>query len=169
MNYLSKVLFSLKAMITTPKGAVLSIPIASIMVLSQEQQAAWLLTLFFVADFATGVGASYIEKKKAEKINPELKNQNLISSEKMKMCFVKFLLYGGSILTAKLLTIAFLVKPFTFDWFEESLSLTLLVIMACSLVEIYSIFFENFKRMGIDIYGFASKVIDKFVKLKSKL
>jgi Bacteriophage holin family len=168
MNYLGKVLFSLKAMITTPKGLAITIP-SMTFILSQEQQAAWLLTIFFLADFVTGIWASYIEKKKAEKINPELKKENLISSEKAKMCLVKFVLYGGSILIAKLLTIVFLVKPFVFDYFEKSLSLTLLVIMACSLVELYSILFENFKRMGIDIYGRASKLIDKFLKLKSKL
>jgi phosphatidylglycerophosphate synthase len=168
MKYLAKQILALKTMVTTPKGIVITIPTIAI-AFSQEQKAGWLLALLFLFDFITGLGASYIEKKKAEKTNPELIKQNLISSEKGKMCLVKFMLYGGSILIAKLLTIVFLVKPFLFDYFEKSLSLTLLVIMACSLVELYSILFENFKRMGLDIYGGASKLIDKFIKLKAKL
>jgi hypothetical protein len=135
MKYIAKQILALKTMVTTPKGIVITIPTIAIS-FSQEQKAGWLLALLCLFDLITWLWANYIEKKKAKKTNPELKNKNLISSEKMKMCFVKFLLYGGSILTAKLLTIVFLVKPFTFDYFEKSLSLTLLVIMACSLVEL---------------------------------
>jgi hypothetical protein len=123
--------------------------------------------MFF--DLFTGILVSRKEKKEAEKLKPELKNESLITSKKLKLGFVKFLLYGSSILIAYNLQEIAKIHAFNFSFSDLKFSITMLIILSCCVVEIYSIFFENFKKLGFDILKIASKIIDTYRKGKSKI
>jgi phage-related holin len=124
----------------------------AISVLSSVQKALLLLLLFFILDFITGILASWKEKKEKEKTKPELKEESLISSEKLKLSAVKAFTYASAILGVWGIEKVFFIRTFKFDNVStEGLTITLIFVGFCCAIEFYSIVFENFKRMGFDI------------------
>jgi hypothetical protein len=145
-----------------------------------------LLSLLMGLDMISGIMASYIEEKKEIKplilisrnkmLNDFLYFLNtgiiykirvfinkfifVISSKKLKLLAVKILLYFGSILMVYLIETVFLIKKFNLSFSELKISLTISTIFFFCIIEFWSIFFENFKRMGIDL----KKIILKFLK-----
>lgn len=156
-TYFTKTTLVLKA-ITTKKGLAL-VPLAITMpvILSNTQKAIMFLIGLMVLDFATGIGASYSRRKKNKKENKEV-SPRLISSEKLRRSGVKFLLYSLTILTSFGLQWIFQLKTFTLSITNLEMTLTLGVISFWCIVEFYSIFFENFKDMGIDIKLIVKKI-----------
>ncbi len=157
-NYLFKFGLSVKAMGSTPSGVITgsSVVAASVLapepVISAVQKALGLLFIFFVLDFITGILASRVDKKKAEKLDPTLKEQSLISSEKLKLSAVKAFTYASAILGVWAIETVFFIKTFSFTSVStEKMTVTLIFVGFCCAIEFYSIVFENFKRMGFDI------------------
>ena len=157
--YVTKMSQSIWHLFSTPLGISVTIPIVSASVASSETEGIYFLGILLFSDFVTGIGASYFEKKEAEKTNPELKKQSLISSEKAKLSVVKIVLYFLAFICANKVDKIFLVKPIDLFIFHKPLSISLIVIGVCCAIEFYSIFFENFKRMGIDILGILKKMV----------
>lgn len=168
-HYFIKTFESFQMLFTTPLGVSLTVPIVSIVVVSPENKAIYILVLLSAFDFVTGIGASYFEKKEAEKTNPKLKEQSLISSEKMKLSVLKTIIFAGGILCVRGLETAFLVKPIAFSMLEKPVSISLITIGFCCSIEFYSIFFENFKRMGFDILSLVKKMVNTSKEIKETL
>lgn len=168
-HYCLKTFDSMLHLFTSPLGISIVIPVVSVVALSPENLAIYILIALSGFDFITGIGASYVEKKEAEKTKPELKDQSLISSEKMKLSLLKAILFAGGILCVKGLEIVFLVKPISFSMLQNPISISLITIGFCCAVEFYSIFFENFKRMGIDIVAMVKKIVGTSKEIKDIL
>lgn len=167
--YFLRMYDSAHTLFTTPLGISLTIPIVSSVATSSKSFAIYSLGLLMLFDFITGIGASYVEKKELEKTNPELKNENLISSKKLKLSLLKIIIYFGGILCAHGLETTFYFKPFEFSMLEKPVSISLLAIGFCCAIEFYSIFFENFKRMGIDILGILKKMVGTGKEIKETI
>jgi phage-related holin len=151
-KYFFKLGLSLKTMGSSPAGIVTGTSLVAISVLSSVQKALLLLLLFFILDFITGILASWKEKKEKEKTKPELKEESLISSEKLKLSAVKAFTYASAILGVWGIEKVFFIRTFKFDNVStEGLTITLIFVGFCCAIEFYSIVFENFKRMGFDI------------------
>ena len=151
-KYFFKLGLSLKTMGSSPAGIITGTSVVAISVLSSVQKALLLLLLFFILDFITGILASWKEKKENEKTKPELKEESLISSDKLKLSAVKAFTYASAILGVWGIEKVFFIRTFKFDNVStEGLTITLIFIGFCCAIEFYSIVFENFKRMGFDI------------------
>lgn len=157
---------SLKSISTSPAATITSGTIIVTTYFSTVQKALLLLLLFFILDFITGIIASYKEKKQKEKKNPKLKEQTLISSEKLKLSAVKAFTYASSILGVWGIERVFFIKTFKFENVStEDLTVTLIFVGFCCAIEFYSIVFENFKRMGFDIASKFFKVVKGIKKV----
>ena len=109
-KYFFKIGLSLKTLSHSSTGVISGLGIFTIIAFSPIQKALGLLFLFLVLDFTTGILASYFKKKKAEKLDPSLKNEDLISSEKLKLSLVKMSTYIIGILGCWLLESIFFLK-----------------------------------------------------------
>ena len=168
-TYINKSIIVCKAL-ASKKGVVISAPVLIAMpVFSEIQQAIWLLFWLMVVDFITGVLASRHEKKHAEILKPELKSETLISSEKLKKSGFKVLLYTCSILVVYRAENIFKLKSFSWSFSDLELSATLVLVFFWCVVEFYSIVFENFKRMGLDVVLKISEVFSTFKKIKKEV
>jgi phage-related holin len=165
-KYFLKLGISLKTMASSPVGVVSGSTIVAFSVLTSIQKALLLLLLFFVLDFITGIIASWKVKKEEEKLNPELKDKALISSEKLKLSAVKAFTYASAILGVWGIEKVFFIKTFKFDNVStEDLTITLIFTGFCCAIEFYSIVFENFKKMGFDIAKRFVKVVNSVKKI----
>lgn len=167
MQPVSKVPIVIKAFAT--KKALFMLPVASVPLLISTKEALKFLFGLMVIDFITGIGASYFEKRKVERIHPELKTQNLISSEKLKLSGVKFLVYTASIILAYWIEKIFFIKSFAISFSDAHFSVTVSVIAFWMVVEFYSIVFENFKRMGFDVVQKTLTIVRKFKATKKEM
>ena len=159
------------AALFTKKGIIIfPIMISLPFVLTNEVKGIGSLIILMVFDFITGIGASYFLLKKYEKENPDEEKKDLISSEKLKGSGVKFLLYSMTILSAYNLNNTFQLKSFSLPISDIQFNLTLLIIGFWCLVECYSIVFENFRDMGIDVKKIIKKIINlrKIIEEKTK-
>jgi phage-related holin len=151
-KYFIKIGVSTKAMASSPAGVITGTTIVTVSVLSTIQKALLLLLIFFILDFITGILASWKFKREEEKAKPELKEQALISSEKLKLSAVKAFTYASAILGVWGIEKVFFIKTFKFDNVStEGLTITLIFVGFCCAIEFYSIVFENFKKLGFDI------------------
>lgn len=170
-KYFLKLGISLKTMSSSPATAIASGTVVAASVMTNTEKAIYLLIGFYILDFITGILASWREKKEAEKTKPELKEQSLISSEKLKLSGVKAFTYASAILAVWAIEKVFIIKSFKIDSIsEQEMTITLIFIGFCCAIEFYSIFFENFKRAGFDIrkkfYGVVNegkKILAKFL------
>jgi phage-related holin len=168
-KYFFKLGISLKTMTSSPGTGITAGTVVAASAMTDTEKAIYLLICFYVLDFITGILASWKEKKEAEKKNPKLKEQSLISSEKLKLSGVKAFTYASAILAVWGIEKVFIIKSFKFDSFsDQDMTITLIFIGFCCSVEFYSIFFENFKRAGFDIRkkffavaGEVKKIINK--------
>lgn len=169
-KYFAKLSISLKAMISNPYTGVATGTVVTVSAMTNTQKALYLLIFFYVLDFITGILASWREKRKAEEKDPSLKEQNLISSEKLKLSGIKAFTYASAILAVWGIEKVFIIKSFKFDNIsDQDMTITLIFIGFCCSVEFYSIFFENFKRAGFDIKKNLFKVVDEVKKIIAKV
>lgn len=169
-DYFAKIFISAKLMISKPIGLTLLVPTVGIALLSNTQKGLLILILLFILDFITGIYASWCEKKKAEKTNPTIKEQSLISSEKLRLSGVKLFTYSSSTLSVFGIEKLFIIKSFKFENISsQNLTLTVCVIGFFCAIEFYSVFFENFKRAGFDIVEKTNTIIDKIKGTKDKI
>lgn len=120
--------------------------------LSTTQQTMVLLAVLFVMDFITGIGASYVEFKKALPVTPGAGKRYVLSSTKMKLSAVKFITYAFGIICAFIIESIFVKRELNFEHITTAkMTLTTVVTVFFCAIEFYSIFFENIKRMGLDL------------------
>ena len=159
-KYFFKLGISLKTMSSSPAGVITGSSLVAVSVLTSVQKALILLLIFFVIDFITGIIASWREKKEKEKIDPTVKEQSLISSDKLKLSAVKAFTYTSAILGVWGIEKVFFIRTFKFENVStKDLTVTLIFVGFCCAIEFYSIVFENFKRMGFDLSKKALSVI----------
>ena len=159
-KYFFKLGISLKTMSSSPAGVITGGSLVAVSVLTSVQKALILLLIFFVIDFITGIVASWREKKEKEKIDPTVKEQSLISSDKLKLSAVKAFTYTSAILGVWGIEKVFFIRTFKFENVStKDLTITLIFVGFCCAIEFYSIVFENFKRMGFDLSKKALSVI----------
>lgn len=156
------------------KGVVLLIPLAVTVNVIDAKLALLVLFVLMTLDFITGISASYVERKELIKTLKgaeleNLKKTNLISSQKLKMSGVKFALYMITTLLAFAIESIFFIKSFNLKFSEAELTVSVVVIFFWCCVEIYSIIFENFKKMGFDITAKVLNIFKKYKSLKSKI
>ena len=159
-KYFFKLGISLKTMSSSPAGVITGSSLVAVSVLTSVQKALILLLIFFVIDFITGIVASWREKKEKEKTDPTIKEQSLISSDKLKLSAVKAFTYTSAILGVWGIEKVFFIRTFKFENVStKDLTITLIFVGFCCAIEFYSIVFENFKRMGFDLSKKALSVI----------
>ena len=125
--------------------------------------------LVYTIDFITGILASYHENFKKEKEKPSyqrIEESNPfvkilfkieffisnISSQKLRKSLIKAVGYTLFILLFFTVQHIFKIKTWTFDSFSHlEWNLTLAAQAGCIAAEIWSILFENLKRMGFDL------------------
>ena len=155
------------------KGLVL-VPVGVVAITVQFELALKLLFSLMILDFVTGILASYFEREKAKKVaTPEalalILAKHLISSEKLKLSGVKFTLYTSTILLSYFIQNIFFIKTFSFGFSEANFTISIVVVSFWCVVEFYSIIFENFKRMGVDVLAIVFKMFNKYKSTKDKL
>jgi len=96
------------------------------------------------------LAASCIEFRKSRK-KPERGKKYVIESSKMRLSAVKFSTYGMGILIAYGLEWVFILEDFNLHSNLHKISLSTLITAFFCVIEFYSIFFENVRRMGFDI------------------
>lgn len=127
-----------------------SLFIVVIPLLTIPQQSGLLLLFSIILDFITGILANWIEMRK-NKISVQ-SGKFFIESAKFRLTAVKIGCYSMGILgTWGIETIFFIQKIPSGYIATKNLTLTTYVIGFFCMIELYSIFFENVKRMGFDI------------------
>lgn len=170
IKYFSKLGISLKTMLSSPVASFTAGTVVAVSVMTNTEKAIYLLIAFYVLDFITGILASWREKKEAGKKDPKLKEEDLISSEKLKLSGIKAFTYATAILAVWGIEKVFIVKSFKFDNIsDQNMNITLIFIGFCCSIEFYSIFFENFKRAGFDIKKSLFKVVGEVKKIIAKI
>lgn len=161
-NYVFSTILGKKGLTIMPLAAALPLIV-------DVKLAIAILLIVMIFDFITGVIASIIEKKKAEKENPELSLKNWMSSDKLKKSGGKFFLYASTILLAFLLEKVFFIKSFSTGFTDAQLTLTVSVVLWWIAVELYSIFKENLPRAGFDVFDKISKIIKLIKSTKNQI
>ena len=170
IKYFTKLGVSLKTMSSSPAAGITAGTVIAASAMTNTEKAIYLLIAFYVLDFITGILASWREKKEAEKKDPSLKEQDLISSEKLKLSGIKAFTYASAILAVWAIEKVFIIKSFKFDNIsDQDMTITLIFIGFCCSVEFYSIFFENFKKAGFDIRKKFFTVVGEVKKMINKV
>lgn len=158
LKYPTKILTTLKLMLSKPAGLFLLIPVIAMPELTTTVKALYLLGALFVVDFITGIGASWVEFKKSLPVLPGSGKRYVIQSSKLKLSGVKFIIYGLGCLIAAGIEWVFIAQEFEPHKALKKLTLTAIVIGFFCAIEVYSIVFENFKRMGFDVIQQIKKI-----------
>lgn len=152
LKYLAKLGVTVKALFSKPIAFVACFPVLTLPVFTTPQKALILLGGLFVLDFITGIWGNWIEFKRDWPIDPVTgKRERLIKSDKLRLSAVKFGTYCIMILGAY--GIEWVFSPGEFEPHSrlQKMTLTTIVIAFCCFIELYSIVFENLKRMGFDV------------------
>ncbi len=151
-----------KSLVLVPSTVYLSY----FLTVSNEEKAIYLLLGLMILDFITGIGASKEIRRKLIKDNLPVP-ERLIESKKLRLSGVKFALYSSTILTAWAIHHIFIIKNFSIGISEKPAGIVLILTGFWCLVELYSILFENFKIMGIDVLSIFDKIKEIYIKIKS--
>jgi len=157
-RYATKIFISAKIMLSKPFGLVLLLPVVAAPTFTTPQKALILLAGLFVVDFITGITASWMEFRRSLPVLPASGKRYVIQSSKLKLSAVKFIVYGLTALVARGIEWAFIPKEFEPHEALNKMTLTTMAIAFCCCIELYSIVFENFKRMGFDVIQIVKKV-----------
>jgi len=123
----------------------------------------FLLLVAILLDFITGIIANYNEsKRKQSKLYVD---RYFLQSSKLRLSILKFITYGLAILIAFFIEYIFMIGEFKPHHLIQKVTFTTIVISFCCAIEIYSIFFENIKRMGFDIILKIKEIITQAWKL----
>lgn len=156
--YFKKIPIGLANISMKPLAAITCLPIAAApAVLTTFQNSCIILFIAICGDFVTGIIASWVEFKKARHVTPT-SGAYLIQSSKWRMTVVKFVCYGLAVLIAYKIEGTFFKKDFSGSEHIKDMGFATVVTVFCTAIELYSIFFENFKRAGFDILAKAKKV-----------
>jgi hypothetical protein len=151
-HYFDKIGSTAKMLFSKPLGILTMFCIVTMPALTTTQMTLMFLGGLFIGDFITGIMASYYEFKKSLPVLPGSGKRYVLSSAKMRMSGVKFITYAMGIVSAYALETIFLIDKFKPTYItKQHLTLTTIVTLFFCVIEFYSIFFENIKRMDFDI------------------
>lgn len=150
-KYFFKLATTIKMMLSKPTSLIVCSPVFVVPVYSTPVKALILLAFFFIVDFITGISASYVEFKRSLPVLPGQGKRYVIQSSKLRLSAVKFGTYCIMILGAYGIEWVFVIQEFEPHANLQKMTLTTIIIAFCCAIELYSILFENVKRMGFDI------------------
>lgn len=187
-TYLLKPFFALKYLLFTQKGLSITLPtMAGVAALSDVTKAWYLLLAVYSIDFVTGILGSYtiqmnIEKTKDRYIKIKESTRlvrilysieffvNNISSQKLRKSIIKAVGYTLFILLFWAVQEIFKIKTWTFDSFSHmEWNLTLMAQAGCIASEIWSILFENLKKMGFDLISKITGISKTYKEIKKEI
>jgi len=158
-HYMYKLYYPFKFYFGNVNAFLLTLPAVTVVALSTVQKAALFLVILFVVDFVTGIGASWVEFKKAAPLVPASGKRYLFQSSKARLSIVKGVFYILWTLLWWGVENIFVIKEIPSGHIStENLTLTTYAIAILCAIEFYSIFFENLKRMGFDIIQMVKKI-----------
>lgn len=160
VHYASKLGYVFKNMMYSPAGVAGFIPLMVGAELSTNVKAAYVLMGLFVLDFITGVWASWAEFQRSIPVTPGSGKRYVVQSGLLQLTAVKFVVYGLTILVALALEWAFIAPGKEFEPHESlnKMTLTTFWILFLCIIEVYSIVFENIKRIGFDVIQTIKKI-----------
>lgn len=122
-----------------------------------------ILIWLFVIDLGSGLFASYFDWKKvtppgkfffrAKDTKDIPEEQKGFSSDRFKKCFVKGIIYGGFPLVVLKFQTTFLIKNFKIPSYisDSEIELTAIFLLIFCANELFSIFWENLPRCGLNL------------------
>jgi len=113
----------------------------------------WILVWLFLVDLATGLLASYFTWAENRPKGKYFFGQSGgFSSDKFKKCFVKGIIYGAFPLIVLKFQQTFLIKNMSFSAITDSqIDITTICILVFCANEIFSIFWENLPKCGLNV------------------
>lgn len=137
-------------------------PVVLVQVVSLSDVSVILMWLFAI-DLVSGLFASYFDWRKATpkgkyffrakdtKDIPE--EQKGFSSDRFKKCFVKGIIYGGFPIVVLKFQTTFLIKNFRMPSYlsDSEIELTTILLLIFCANELFSIFWENLPRCGLNL------------------
>jgi hypothetical protein len=180
LHYLAKPFLALQNLFCTPKGLIILFPsFVAVSNLSTLNTAWIVLFIVYIIDFITGIIASFVERIKKEKeaqkvdkftfIEKVIYFFDNISSDKIKHSLIKAVGYTIFIFCSYAIEHAFQIKPFSFSFSNLDWNLTLVALAAAISIEVWSILFENLKRIGFDIVKSGLGIFIKVRSIKEKI
>ena len=130
------------------------------------------LTIFFIADFVTGLMASYwIWQAKEDKSDTWFFGKGEgFSSDKFKKMFVKMIVYGGAPLIVYNFQKTFLIKNLKYSTISDAeIDITTCLILIFCLNEGFSIFHENLPKCGFNLWERIKKMIGFYKEVKNEI
>ena len=144
--------------------APVMLPIAAIATTVVDINSAVLILLYlFLFDFATGLAGSYFEWKKLKDRGRSFFGCDKgFSSDKFKMCFMKGIIYAGFPLVVLKFQQAFMLKNISFKTVTDSqIEVTTVFILIFCANELYSIFWENLPKSGLNLPKGIKNLVNK--------
>lgn len=128
-------------------------PSVSLVPVVSLEGAVTILIYLFIMDFVSGLLASYFEwKKTAPKGKYFFGQSQGFSSDKFKKCFVKGIIYGGFPIVVLKFQQVFLLKNISIAAISNSeIEVTTVCILVFCANELFSIFWENLPKCGLNI------------------
>ena len=137
---------------------VLIVPVVSL------DAVAGILVWLFLADLLSGLAASYFVWKvtapkgkyffRANDLKAKIpESEKGFSSDRFKKCFVKGIVYGGFPLIVLKFQQAFLIKNFKIPAYisDSEIEITTIILLVFCANELFSIFWENLPKCGLNI------------------
>lgn len=131
-----------------------------------------LLTILFIADFVTGIIASWFvwRKKDDRKDKWFFGKGEGFSSDKFKKMFIKLMVYLGTPIVIDKFQDTFLIKNLKYSTISDAeIELTTLVVLLFCLNELYSIFNENLPKCGFNLWERIKKMIGFVKEFKNEI
>lgn len=161
----------LNSLLNTPTGKIFLVSSLTFPLLNNLQLALLFFIGAYIADFFTGILASYVEVKNGVKARP--KSGYIFESKEARKTLVKGVGYTLFILSAFALEAIFFDNSMTLgNLSTKKFGLTELAIGLATVIELYSVLIENLKRAGWDILGqvkaISTSLSTTFTKIKEQ-
>lgn len=146
--------FSLMSLLLKKPFAIVgAVPVIALSPVVNLYDVVWILVWLFIADFGSGITASYFEwKKDAPKGKFFFGQSQGFSSDKFKKCFVKGIVYAGFPIIVLKFQQTFMLKNISMKSLTDSqIDVTTVLILLFCANEIFSIFWENLPKCGLNI------------------
>jgi phage-related holin len=136
-----------------PVAILGTIPVVALTPVVNLYDVIWILVWLFLADFISGITASYFEWKKQAPEGKYFFGQSQgFSSDKFKKCFVKGIVYAGFPVIVLKFQQTFMLKNISMKSLTDSqIDITTVFILLFCANEIFSIFWENLPKCGLNI------------------
>lgn len=143
-----------------PVVLTVALPVVALAPVVDFYDVVWLLVWLFIGDFCSGMGASYfLWKKTAQKNKYFFGQAQGFSSDKFKKCFIKGIVYAGFPIIVLRFQQIFMLKNLTLKSVTDSqIDVTTILLLLFCANEIFSIFWENLPKCGLNVPGGIKKL-----------